>query len=200
MELKVTGGFFFKDAGDDEGGEFNGLLSPFGTVDEGNDVVEPQAYDIDLDRYGSTRPLLWQHQTGSPIGELTVFKSLTGLRCNGRLLMELPEANKAYLLIKARIVKGLSIGFEAIKDTVENGVRHLQEIRLYEGSIVTFPMHPDALISDVKSRAPLTRPEADGKYIRELAAARARITKAKSDALLGRIDSIIASARERRFR
>jgi hypothetical protein len=65
--------------------------------------------------------------------------------------MELPEAQKAYLLIKAKIVKGLSIGFASVKDSIESGVRHLKEIKLYEGSIVTFPMNERALISSVKS-------------------------------------------------
>lgn len=66
--------------------------------------------------------------------------------------MALPEAQKAYLLLKARIVKGLSIGFEAIKDSVVNGVRHLNEIKLYEGSVVTFPMNDMALITSVKGK------------------------------------------------
>ena len=64
--------------------------------------------------------------------------------------MALPEAQKAYLLVKAGIVKGLSIGFEAVKDSVDAGVRYLSEIKLYEGSIVTFPMNEAALITSVK--------------------------------------------------
>jgi len=66
--------------------------------------------------------------------------------------MALPEAQKAYLLVKAGIVKGLSIGFEAVKDSVEAGIRYLSEIKLYEGSIVTFPMNEMALITSVKKR------------------------------------------------
>lgn len=131
-------------------GTFEGLLSPYGNVDQGADVVEPGAYAKTLKDQGGTRPLLWQHKSDVPIGQITLDDRLDGLWCKGQLLMQLPEAQKAYLLIKARIVKGLSIGFEAIKDSVEAGIRHLKEIKLYEGSIVTFPMNEMALITSVK--------------------------------------------------
>ena len=70
---------------------------------------------------------------------------------DGQLLMDLEQAKSAYLLIKAKVIKGLSIGFETIQETVENGVRQLKELRLWEFSIVTFPMNEAATISFVKS-------------------------------------------------
>lgn len=133
-----------------EDGSFEGILSPYGNVDGGGDVVEPGAYTKTLKEGGATRPLLWQHKTDQPIGQLTLEDRPDGLWCKGQLLMELPKAKDAYLVIKARIIKGLSIGFESIKDSIESGVRHLKEIKLYEGSIVTFPMNDFALITSVK--------------------------------------------------
>lgn len=133
-------------------GMFEGLLSPYGNVDNGGDVVEPGAYTKTLKDHGAKVPLLWQHKSDVPVGDLTLEERADGLWCKGQLLMDLPEAQKAYLLIKSRIVKGLSIGFEAVKDAIEKGVRHLKEIRLYEGSIVTFPMNEMALITSVKMR------------------------------------------------
>lgn len=132
-------------------GSFEGMLSPYGNVDGGGDVVEPGAYAKTLKDQGNTRPMLWQHKTDVPIGSLALEDRPEGLWCKGQLLMALPEAQKAYLLIKARIVKGLSIGFEAVKDAIENGARRLKEIKLYEGSIVTFPMNEMALIASVKA-------------------------------------------------
>ncbi len=131
-------------------GTFEGILSPYGNVDGGGDVVEPNAYAKNLKEKGPTRPLLWQHRSGEPIGELTLEDRKDGLWCKGQLLLADSTAQKAYLFIKAGIVKGLSIGFESIKDSIENGVRHLKEIKLYEGSIVTFPMNEMALITSVK--------------------------------------------------
>lgn len=143
-------------------GTFEGLLSPYGNVDDGRDVVEPGAYTKTLKDQGYTRPLLWQHKTDCPVGELALEDRKEGLWCKGALLMDLPEAQKAYLLIKAKIVKGLSIGFDSIKDSIENGVRHLKELKLWEGSIVTFPMNERALIASVKARR-----EAKGDFIEE---------------------------------
>jgi HK97 family phage prohead protease len=144
-------------------GSFEGLLSPYTNVDEGGDVVLPGAYTKTLQEQGATRPMLWQHKSDVPIGDLSLEDRADGLWCKGQLLMALPEAQKAYLLIKAKIVRGLSIGFEAVKENVVNGVRQLKEIKLYEGSIVTFPMNESALITSVKGRG-----ETKGDFNEEL--------------------------------
>jgi HK97 family phage prohead protease len=133
-------------------GSFEGLLSPYGLpADAYGDVVEPGAYTKTMREHGNTVPMLWQHKTDTPIGELTLVDRADGLWCKGQLLMALPDAQKAYLLIKARIVKGLSIGYDSVKDAIESGIRHLKEIRLWEGSVVTFPAALQALITSVKS-------------------------------------------------
>lgn len=147
-----------------EAGTFEGLLSPYGNLDAGGDVVEPGAYAKTLKEHGNKVPLLWQHKTDVPIGELMLDDRKDGLWCKGQLLMTLPAADTAYKVIKARIVKGLSIGFETVKDAIENGVRHLKEIRLYEGSIVTFPMNEMAMITSVKAREGTTK----GDFIENL--------------------------------
>lgn len=142
MEVKELG----------EDGSFEGLLSPYNNVDDGGDVVEPGAFTKTLQENGNKIPALWQHLTDCPIGELELEDKDDGLHCKGQLLLEIPEAKKAYLLLKAQIVRGLSIGYDAIKAQVVDGVRHLKEIRLWEGSLVTFPMNTLALVTDVKSR------------------------------------------------
>lgn len=164
-------------------GTFEGLLSPYGNVDGGGDVVESGAYAKTLKDQGNVRPMLWQHKTDVPIGDLTLDDRPDGLYCKGQLLMALPEAQKAYLLIKAKIVKGLSIGFEAIKDAVEGGVRRLKEVKLYEGSIVTFPMNEAALITSVKGKKETKSDFNDGLAEIQLYDARYQILSALSQAL-----------------
>jgi len=134
-----------------EKGEFEGLLSPFNNVDAGGDLVEPTAFTKNLREQGFKRPLLWQHQTDVPIGQLTLEERAEGLWAKGKLLLDLPEAQRAYKLIKSDIVSGLSIGFQSVRDQFVNGVRHLKEIKLFEGSIVTFPMNELAVIQSVKA-------------------------------------------------
>ena len=133
-------------------GSFEGLLAVYNNVDLGGDRISPGAFTKTIKERGNEVPMLWQHKSDRPIGMLTLIDDADALRVKGQLLMDLPDAKNAYLLIKARIVRGLSIGFDALKDNVDKGVRQLSEIRLWEGSIVTFPMNEQAMITSVKAR------------------------------------------------
>jgi HK97 family phage prohead protease len=131
-------------------GTFEGILASYNTVDLGGDSILPGAFTKTLQERGSVVPLLWQHKSDTPVGDLTLTDTPEALRFKGRLLLELDDAKKAYVLLKARVIKGMSIGFDTIKDSVENGVRQLKELRLWEGSIVTFPMNEAAMVTSVK--------------------------------------------------
>jgi HK97 family phage prohead protease len=134
-----------------EKGSFEGLLSPYGSIDQGGDVVERGAYTKTLKDNGITRPLLWQHKSDEPIGLLTLEDRPDGLWCKGQILLDIPMGKVAHAVLKAGVVKGLSIGYESIKDSIEKGIRHLKELKLYEGSIVTFPMATEAMVTAVKA-------------------------------------------------
>ena len=134
-------------------GSFTGMLSVYNVIDLGKDLVEPGAFTKTIKDHGKEVPMLWQHKPDVPIGTLTLEDGPDALYVKGQLLMELPEAKKAYLLIKARIVRGLSIGFDTVKEVLDGGIRRLKELRLYEGSIVTFPMNEAAQITSVKHLA-----------------------------------------------
>ena len=134
-------------------GSFTGMLSVYNVIDLGKDLVEPGAFTKTIKDHGNEVPMLWQHKPDVPIGTLTLEDGSDALYVKGQLLMELPEAKKAYLLIKARIVRGLSIGFDTVKEVLDGGIRRLKELRLYEGSIVTFPMNEAAQITSVKHLA-----------------------------------------------
>ena len=136
-------------------GSFEGALAVYNNLDLGGDLIEPGAFTKTIKEHGDEVPLLWQHKADTPIGMLTLIDGPDALKVKGRLLMELPAAKTAYLLIKARIVKGLSIGYDTLKDAVEGTTRRLKELRLWEGSIVTFPMNEMAQISSVKARKEL---------------------------------------------
>lgn len=147
-----------------EQGTFEGLLSPYGNVDHGRDVVERGAYTKTLKERGNKIPMLWSHKTDVPIGELALEDREDGLWCKGRFILDLAAAKEAYICVKNGIATGLSIGFETIKDSIEDGVRHLKEVRLYEGSVVLFPMNDLARIATVKSAG-----EKKGDFTEELA-------------------------------
>ena len=138
-------------------GSFEGLLSVYNSVDLGGDTIVPGAFKKTIQEHGSEIPMLWQHKADVPIGTLKLSDGPDALSVQGQLLMEIPEAKTAYLLMKAGIVKGLSIGYTTVKDSVENGVRVLKECRLWEGSVVTFPMQSLALISSIKNHRHSTK-------------------------------------------
>jgi hypothetical protein len=136
-----------------EDGTFTGMMSVYDVIDEYRDVVERGAYTKTITENGGRLPLLWQHDPAMPIGSLAIKDGEDGLEVEGKLLLadEVPEARKAYALLKAGIVRGLSIGFKAIRKKTEDNIRRLKEIKLYEGSLVTIPANRFALVTAVKA-------------------------------------------------
>lgn len=147
MELKT---FELKSV-DGERGTFEGLLSVYGNVDRQGDLVKPGAYAETLQANNYRVPLLWQHDQAQPIGTLTLEDSAVGLKAKGRLLLSVSKAREAYDLLREGIVKGLSIGYQAIDPIKKNGVRILQKLELFEGSLVTVAANPLAVVSSVKA-------------------------------------------------
>ena len=128
-----------------------GYASLFGETDQGGDVVLPGAYAASLmrlDEAGCRVKLLWQHDPGQPIGVWDeVFEDERGLFVKGRLLTETQRGREAAALIEAGAIDGLSIGYRTVKaDRDAKGQRLLAELELWEVSLVTFPMLPEARI------------------------------------------------------
>lgn len=147
--LKKDFGFKVKSV-DDEKGTFTGDLSVYGVKDLGGDVVQQGAFSRTLANR-DVIPMLWQHKSDVPIGTLTLQDSPSALRVTGKLLMKLPMAEDAYELIKAGVIRGLSIGFDTIQQDFKDGIRYLTELKLWEGSVVTFPMNEMATITSIKA-------------------------------------------------
>lgn len=146
--------FNFKIKGEvSESGTFTGMAATYGNEDLGHDIIDRGAFTRTLDAKKDF-PILWQHQVDNPIGTAKIVDTAQGLQINGTLMLaDNPAAQKAYALIKASVIKGLSIGYDTMKWTYdeEAEVRHLTEVRLWEVSIVTFPMNESAQISSVKA-------------------------------------------------
>jgi HK97 family phage prohead protease len=140
----------------DETGVFTGMLSPYNaTPDAYGDVISPTAYQKTLAESGGKIPLLMNHDVNRQLGLLAVRDTPTGLIATGRFNLDVPEARTAHsnllFAIQHGLKTGLSIGFRAVKSTVREGVRHLTEIQLFEGSLTMFPAAPQALVSSAKS-------------------------------------------------
>lgn len=144
-----------------EEGIFTGYGSVFGVVDSYNEVVAPGAFLESLAEAkskGRSFPVLWQHNTGEPIGSWDteqLKEDERGLIGAGELwLDDAPYARIAYRGMKARAITGLSIGYyvrESSRDE-KTGIRTLTKLDLVEISIVTVPANDEARTDVIKSK------------------------------------------------
>lgn len=135
-------------------GTFTGYASVFGKVDLQDDVVEEGAFARTIKHHDGMFPLLWQHNPDAPIGIVTVKEDSKGLKVDpGKILLDVTQGSDAYKLAKAKIVKGMSIGYKTVKELWDraNGTRRLKEVALLEISLVTFPANEGATIRNIKS-------------------------------------------------
>ncbi len=141
----------FKSIADD--GRFEGYASLFNRPDLGRDVVLRGAFRDTLVKRGAAGVrMLFQHNPAEPIGTWDIIREdAKGLFVQGRLATSVARAREVLALMRGGAIDGLSIGFKAIKAHRDRaaGVRKLAQIDLWEISIVTFPMLPEARVTSV---------------------------------------------------
>jgi HK97 family phage prohead protease len=123
---------------------FEGYASLFGVPDGAGDVVAPGAFAASLRK----RPprdvrMLYQHFAHEPIGTWDVIREdRRGLYVRGHLTLDVTRAREVRALIADGALNGLSIGFRTVRARrdAKSGLRVLEEIELWEISIVTFPL------------------------------------------------------------
>ena len=150
MELKEVG----------EAGTFRGIASVYDVEDLGGDVINKGAFTKTLAE-NEHFPILWQHDAKQVIGIGSLKEWGQNVSINGRLDMLDPMGQYAHRKMKGDkennlppMIKGLSIGY-SVPDGTSNrdgktGIRHITEVKLWEVSVVTFPMNPLAQITGVK--------------------------------------------------
>ena len=142
-------------------GSFSGYASVFGLADLGHDVIERGAFSGVLrERGASGIRMLWQHDAAAPIGVWTAIREdARGLYVEGRLAKGVTRARETLELMRSGGLDGLSIGFRTVKarKDARTGLRHIMEADLWEISVVTFPMLPQARVSSVKAGLPTVR-------------------------------------------
>ncbi len=135
-----------------DGHVIEGYASVFGLADQGGDLVEAGAYAASLAALkgaGRSVKMLWQHDPAQPIGVWDeVREDGRGLYVKGRLLRDVSKGREAATLIEAGAIDGLSIGYRTITACKDDaGQRRLKALDLWEVSLVTFPMLPQARVA-----------------------------------------------------
>ena len=137
-----------------------GYASTFGNVDLGGDVVVRGAFKKSVETInakGGGIPLLADHvaATASVLGTIyEAHEDAHGLVIKARI-SKAPSAQDTAIKLREGHLSKMSIGYETMADAWEDRdgrrVRLLKEVKLWETSVVVFPMNPEATISRVKS-------------------------------------------------
>lgn len=147
----------------DTGGDkrtFTGIAST-PTADRSGDIVEPRGAKFKL-----PIPLLWQHNSEKPIGWVTsATVTAKGIEIAGEVA-DIPDDGplkqrllEAWQSIQAKLVRGLSIGFNPIESAQIDGTWgvHYLAWEWLELSAVTIAANQDASITAIKAADTRTR-------------------------------------------
>ncbi len=126
-----------------------GYASIFDRQDLSSDLVRRGAFAASLlSRGAGGIRMLFQHDASEPVGVWDSIKEdHKGLYVQGRIFAAGPLGRTTTALVKRGAIDGLSIGFRTKRARKLSKVRELFEIELWEVSIVTFPMLPQARLS-----------------------------------------------------
>lgn len=177
-------------------GRFEGYLSVFGNEDDTGDIVEAGAFTRTIEQNKGRFPLLWFHDPTEPIGIFKAAEDERGLYITAFINLDTQRGREVYSGMKFEVeeldgdgayVGELSIGYRSVNDeTDESGIRHLKEVALYEGSLLTihFAANPEALVTVKDSGERMVAAEA--KALRD---ARAALV-AKAEAITELLSSV----------
>ena len=126
-----------------------GYAALFDRTDAARDTIRPGAFARTLGERAGSLPLYWQHRPEQRIGWIERAEEDTrGLRVIATL--DNP-AGKAAALLRRRAVDGLSFGFRARRYRRTAKGRELDEVDLFEVSLVTHPLQHLARVHLVTS-------------------------------------------------
>lgn len=133
---------------------FSGIATTPST-DRMGDIIESEGAQFKL-----PLPLLWQHDSRDPIGWITAARvTPKGIEIDGEVA-DIPEPGPlkerlatAWQMLKAKLVRGLSIGFNSLDSSEIKGTYGLRFTKWewLELSAVTIPANQDASIQQIKS-------------------------------------------------
>ena len=131
-------------------GDVEGWAVRFGVVDTFRTSFDQRAFTTSP---GESIPLLWAHDPAQVVGSVREVRAEPdGLRIKGRLNLSVSKAQEVRALLQAGDIKGLSIGFQRLRDEVRaGGVRHITSARLREVSFVAIPSVPGSNVTHVRA-------------------------------------------------
>lgn len=131
-------------------GTVTGYFSVFGNIDSDKDMIMPGAYKKTLEENKSRIKHLWQHDVRYPLAKPSVLKE-----DNHGLYFESSISKTSYgkdviQLYADGVIEEHSVGFQTVKNSQKSGYNEITEIKLWEGSTVTFGANSSALVTGMK--------------------------------------------------
>ena len=128
-----------------------GYFSEFGSKDSDGDVIVKGAYSKTLNENKDRIAHLLQHNIHQPIGKILNLKEDSfGLRFESKLSSS-TLGNDTLIQYQEGILKEHSVGFNIIKGEDKKDHYEIQEIKLWEGSTVTFGANPNTPVVGIKN-------------------------------------------------
>lgn len=162
----------------DDGAGISGYASHFLSVDSYGTAVKRGAFRKTIKERGDKTKVLWNHNTDYVIGRPTQLREdATGLYFDARISEGTTYGRDVMALLRDGVPLDMSFGFQTIKDRSvadddvldfthapdyfkskdgRKQVRVIEEVRLWEISVVTFGSNEYAAINDVRKRADIS--------------------------------------------
>ncbi len=126
-----------------------GWAAIYDAPDLKGEIVAPGAFAASLAMVGPAQvKMLSQHDNDRPIGRwLALEERAKGLYAIGEITRLTQAGRETAHLVEEGILDGLSIGFNTIRARETKSGRKILEAALWEISVVTFPMAPQARLT-----------------------------------------------------
>lgn len=142
--------FSFKDA-DLKKGLISGYASVFNNIDSDNDTIVKGAFTKTIKENNDRIAVLYQHDIRQPVGKnISLVEDSYGLKFEAQLSNSQLGRDVA-IMVDEGIISETSVGFQTIKGQSKENHYEIQEVKLYEYSLVTLAANPLALITGIKS-------------------------------------------------
>jgi len=165
---------------DESAGIIEGYFSVFGNKDSDDDIIMPGAYTKTLSENYSRIKHLYQHDPWQPLSatkkeNLILTQDSYGLKYRS-VVSKTSYGRDVLRLHYDGVIDENSVGFQTIKSNDKGNYRELVELKLWEGSSVTWGANAMALNTNIKSldkdslfkkMAIVTKAIRNGKYENE---------------------------------
>ena len=130
---------------DDHTGHVSAHFSVFGNVDSYGTIVDKGAFKKTINDNKGKFAITWFHMPEVPVGLGLFEEDDKGLRADTDVDLDVQAGHDTFSGIKRGYIDCCSIGFKRITEVLKKGVKHLTELKLYEGAFLTRGFAANAL-------------------------------------------------------